>query len=59
MKKRTMYETPTMTVVKLQHQPQLLAGSVDATINATIDGTPWTEETILGSRSLEEELLLP
>ena len=45
MKKKTKYETPTTTVVKLQHQAQLLQSSLNATMNATMEET-WTEETI-------------
>ena len=41
--KKKMYEKPSMQVVQLKQQPQLLAGSEQ--VNATMDGT-WTEETI-------------
>jgi hypothetical protein len=37
------YEKPTMQVVELKLQPQLLAGSEQ--VNATMDGT-WTEQDI-------------
>ena len=36
------YEKPSVEVVVLKQQPQLLAGS---DVNATMNGT-WTEETI-------------
>ena len=42
MKKKD-YQKPTMQVVKLQHQPQLLAGSVQT--SATMS-TVWEEEDI-------------
>ena len=41
--KKKEYERPTMQVVQLKQQPQLLAGSEQ--VNATMDGT-WTEEDI-------------
>ena len=41
--KKKEYERPTMQVVKLEQQPQLLAGSEQ--VNATMNGT-WTEEDI-------------
>ena len=41
--KKKEYERPTMQVVQLKQQPQLLAGSEQ--VNATMDGT-WTEEGI-------------
>ena len=41
MKQKRTYETPTTTVVKLQHQAQLLQSSLNATMEET-----WTEETI-------------
>ena len=41
--KKKEYERPTMQVVQLKQQPQLLAGSEQ--VNATMNGT-WTEETI-------------
>ena len=41
--KKKLYEKPTMTVVKLQQQPQLLQSSVS--VGATME-TEWTEETI-------------
>lgn len=45
MKQKRTYETPTTTVVKLQHQAQLLQSSLNATMNATMEET-WIEETI-------------
>jgi len=33
MKKKQFYEKPSMKVVELKQQPQLLAGSLDATRN--------------------------
>ena len=41
--KKKLYEKPTMQVVLLKQQPQLLAGSVS--VGATMNGT-WEEETI-------------
>ena len=41
--KKKLYERPTMQVVKLQHQPQLLQSSVS--VDATMS-TVWEEETI-------------
>jgi hypothetical protein len=41
--KKKEYERPTMQVVQLKQQPQLLAGSEQ--VNATMNGT-WTEEDI-------------
>ena len=41
--KKKLYERPTMTVVKLRHQPQLLQAS--ASVDATMS-TVWDEETI-------------
>jgi hypothetical protein len=32
------YEKPTMQIVQLKQQPQLLAGSVTGDVNATMDG---------------------
>ena len=43
--KKKEYEEPTMQVVKLKQQPQLLAGSVPGDVNATMNGT-FEEETI-------------
>ena len=43
--KKKEYERPTMQVVELKLQPQLLAGSVTGDVNATMDGT-WTEEDV-------------
>ena len=40
--KKKQYEKPSVEVVVLKQQPQLLAGS---DVNATMNGT-WTEETI-------------
>ena len=46
MKKRKIYEKPTMQVFELKQQPTLLQASVNSgDVNATMDGT-WTEETI-------------
>ena len=45
--KKKEYERPTMQVVKLKQQPQLLAGSVNSgDVNATMNDT-WTEEDVL------------
>ena len=41
--KKKEYERPTMQVVQLKQQPQLLAGSEQ--VNATMNDT-WTEEDI-------------
>ena len=41
--KKKEYERPTMQVVQLKQQPQLLAGSEQ--VNATMNGT-WEEEEI-------------
>ena len=44
--KRKTYEEPTMQVVKLKQQPQLLQSSVNSgDVNATMNDT-WTEEVI-------------
>lgn len=43
--KKKMYEKPTTKVYELKQQPQLLAGSVNGDVNATMDGT-WTEQDI-------------
>ena len=43
--KKKEYERPTMPVVQLKQQPQLLAGSVNGDVNATMEDT-WTEENI-------------
>ena len=43
--KKKMYEKPTTKVYELKQQPQLLAGSANGDVNATMDGT-WTEEDI-------------
>ena len=44
--KKKEYERPTMQVVKLKQQPQLLQASVNSgDVNATMNGT-WTEEDI-------------
>ena len=43
--KKKEYERPTMQVVQLKQQPQLLAGSVPGDVNATMNGT-FEEETI-------------
>lgn len=40
MKKRKMYEKPSMKVYELKQQPQLLAGS-GGTDNYTPDNTPY------------------
>ena len=37
--KKKEYERPTMQVVQLKQQPQLLAGSVNGNVNATMNGT--------------------
>jgi len=41
--KKKVYQTPTMQVVKLQHQSHLLQAS--GQVNATMDST-WEEEDI-------------
>jgi len=44
--KKKEYERPTMQVVQLKQQPQLLAGSMNSgDVSATMDGT-FTEEDI-------------
>ena len=43
--KKKKYERATMQVVKLQQQAHLLAGSGQAEVQATMNGT-WTEEDI-------------
>ena len=43
--KKKEYERPTMQVVQLKQQQQLLAGSVNGDVNATMIDT-WTEEDI-------------
>ena len=43
--KKKMYEKPAMQVFELKQQQQLLAGSVNGDVNATMDGT-FEEETI-------------
>ena len=44
--KKKEYERPTMQVVKLKQQSQLLQSSVNSgDVNATMNGT-WTEEDI-------------
>lgn len=43
--KKKLYEKPTMIVVKVKQQPQLLAGSATGDVNATTNGT-WTEEDV-------------
>jgi len=43
--KKKMYEKPTTKVYELKQQPQLLAGSVNGDVNATMNGT-FEEETI-------------
>jgi hypothetical protein len=43
--KKKMYEKPTTKVYELKQQPQLLAGSVNGDVNATMNGT-WMEEEI-------------
>ena len=45
MKKKQFYEKPTMQVVQLKQQQQLLTGSATGDVNATMDGT-WEEEEI-------------
>jgi hypothetical protein len=37
--KKKLYEKPTSKVYELKQQPQLLAGSVQANVQATMDGT--------------------
>ena len=44
MKKKD-YQTPTMQVVKLQHQTHLLQASVSGEVNATMNDT-WEEENL-------------
>ena len=39
------YQTPTMQVVKLQHQAHLLQASVNGQVNATMNDE-WVEEDI-------------
>jgi len=43
--KKKVYQTPTMQVVKLQHQAHLLQASVNGQVNATMNST-WEEEDI-------------
>ena len=44
--KKKVYQTPTMQVVKLQHQQHLLQASVEIEeVDATMDGV-WQEEDI-------------
>lgn len=43
--KKKEYERPSMEVVELKQQAQLLAGSATGNVNATMDDT-WTETDI-------------
>ena len=45
MTTKKKYEKPSSKVYELKQQPQLLAGSVNGDVNATMNGT-WTEEDI-------------
>ena len=40
--KKKKYEKPSVEVEVMKQQPQLLAGSVNGDVNATMNGT-WTE----------------
>ena len=56
--KKKMYERPTMQIVEWPRQTQLLAGSVDAEMNVTLEEEDWIIPSA-SSMGLPDELLLP